>query len=302
MARRPLLSRVAWTLSDYAKRVWDNAGEDNIFFLAGGIAFNIMLVAVPFVLLLVSGLATLLNHSADQTFADVTAIIDSLLPPHAETTESPVHTMLIDIIRTRGAVGVYSAVGFIWFSTRLFGSLRSVLADVFDIETDRGIIAGKLFDIQITIMSTLLLVAYTALSAYLALATTRGVQIIERFGIRADVMGTVEYVLGRFVAFTFVALMFFGLYKFLPNRRIRWQTALLAAVFTSTMFELAKNVFTAYVAEFDPGSVYTGTLYALVIIVFWVYYAAMIFILGGEVGQVYELRRVRRLQRETFED
>ena len=302
MARRPLLSRVAWTLSDYAKRVWDNAGEDNIFFLAGGIAFNIMLVAVPFVLLLVSGLATLLNHSADQTFADVTAIIDSLLPPHAETTESPVHTMLIDIIRTRGAVGVYSAVGFIWFSTRLFGSLRSVLADVFDIETDRGIIAGKLFDIQITIMSTLLLVAYTALSAYLALATTRGVQIIERFGIRADVMGTVEYVLGRFVAFTFVALMFFGLYKFLPNRRIRWQTALLAALFTSTMFELAKNVFTAYVAEFDPGSVYTGTLYALVIIVFWVYYAAMIFILGGEVGQVYELRRVRRLQRETFED
>jgi membrane protein len=302
VARRPLVSRVAWTLRDYAKRVWDNAGEDNIFFLAGGIAFNIMLVAVPFVLLLVSGLATLLNHSADQTFADVTAIIDSLLPPHAETTESPVHTMLIDIIRTRGAVGVYSAVGFIWFSTRLFGSLRSVLADVFDIETDRGIIAGKLFDIQITIMSTLLLVAYTALSAYLALATTRGVQIIERFGIRADVMGTVEYVLGRFVAFTFVALMFFGLYKFLPNRRIRWQTALLAAVFTSTMFELAKNVFTAYVAEFDPGSVYTGTLYALVIIVFWVYYAAMIFILGGEVGQVYELRRVRRLQRETFED
>ena len=302
MAPRPLIHRIAWTLRDYAKRVWDNAGEDNIFFLAGGIAFNIMLVAVPFVLLLVSGLATLLNHSADQTFADVTAIIDSLLPPHAESNEGPVHRLLIDIIRTRGAVGVYSAIGFIWFSTRLFGSLRSVLADVFDIETDRGIIQGKLFDIQITIMSTLLLVAYTALSAYLALATTRGVQIIERLGIRADVMGTVEYLLGRLVAFTFVATMFFGLYKFLPNRRIRWQTALLAAVFTSTMFEVAKNVFTAYVAEFNPGSVYTGTLYALVIIVFWVYYAAMIFILGGEVGQVYELRRVRRLQRETFED
>jgi membrane protein len=302
VARRPFVSRIAWTLRDYVKRVWDNAGEDNIFFLAGGVAFNIMLVAVPFVLLLVSGLATLLNHSEAQTFADVTAIIDSLLPPHAETSESPVHRLLSDIIRTRGSVGAYSAIGFVWFSTRLFGSLRSVLADVFDIEIDRGIIQGKLFDIQITIMSTLLLVAYTALSAYLALATTRGVQIIERLGIRADVMGTVEYVLGRLVAFTFVALMFFGLYKFLPNRRIRWRTAMLAAVFTSTMFEVAKNVFTAYVAEFNPGSVYTGTLYALVIIVFWVYYAAMIFILGGEVAQVYELRRVRRLQRETFED
>jgi membrane protein len=300
--RRPLHIRVAWTLRDYAVRVWDNAGEDNIFFLAGGIAFNILLAVVPFVLLLVSGLATLLNHSADETFADVTAIIDSLLPPHAETPESPYHKLLIDVIRARGAVGTYSAIGFIWFSTRLFGSLRSVLADVFDIETDRGIIRGKLFDVQITIISTLLLVAYTALSAYLALATTRGIQLVERLGIRADVMSGVEYVLGRLVAFAFVAALFFGLYKFLPNRRIRWQTALLAAVFTSAMFEIAKAVFTAYIAEFNPGSIYTGTLYALVIIVFWVYYAAMIFILGGEVGQVYDLRRVRRLQRETFED
>ncbi len=87
-----------------------------------------------------------------------------------------------------------------------------------------------------------------------------------------------------------------------PTGRGAWPTALLAAVFTSTMFEIAKNVFTAYVAEFNPGSIYTGTLYALVIVVFWVYYAAMIFILGGEVAQVYELRRVRRLQRETFEE
>jgi len=302
VARRPAYLRILWTLRDYAKRVWDNSGEDNIFFLAGGIAFNILLAVVPFVLLLVSGLATLLNHSAEQTAVDVTTIIDSLLPPHAETAESPVHKLLIDIISARGAVGAYSAIGFVWFSTRLFGSLRSVLADVFDIETDRGIIQGKLFDIQITIMATLLLVAYTALSAYLALATTRGVQIFERIGIRADLMGTVEYALGRIVAFTFVATMFFSLYKFLPNRRIRWPTALLAAVFTSSMFEIAKNVFTAYVAEFNPGSLYTGTLYALVIVVFWVYYAAMIFILGGEVAQVYELRRVRRLQRETFEE
>lgn len=299
---RPFYIRLAWTLRDYAKRVWDNAGEDNIFFLAGGIAFNILLAAVPFALLLVSGLAAILNHSADETVADVTAIIDSLLPPHAETSESPVHRLLIDIISARGAIGLYGAIGFVWFSTRLFGSLRSVLADVFDIETERGIIQGKIFDVQITIIATLLLVAYTALSAYLALATTRGVELVARLGIRADVMGGVEYVFGRLIAFTFVATMFFALYKFLPNRRIRWQTALLAAVFTAGMFEVAKAVFTAYVAEFDPGSIYTGTLYALVIVVFWVYYAAMIFILGGEVGQVYELRRVRRLQRETFED
>ena len=40
----------------------------------------------------------------------------------------------------------------------------------------------------------------------------------------------------------------------------------------------------------------------LVILGVWLYYAALIFILGGEVGQVFELRRVRRLQREVFTD
>ena len=302
MPQRPVHVRLYWALRDYAKRVWDNSGEDNIFFLAGGIAFNIVLAAVPFVLLLVSGFATLLNHSAEQTTADVFSLIERLLPPHAEAGDTAVRALVNDIVRTRGAVGVYSAIGFIWFSTRLFGSLRSVLADVFDIETDRGIVQGKIFDVQITIMATLLLVAYTALSAYLALATSRGIALVVNLGIRQDVMGQVEYLFGRLLAFVFVVLMFFSLYKFLPNRKIRWKTALVASLFTSTMFEIAKNVFTAYIAEFDPGSLYTGTLYGIVIVVFWVYYAAMIFILGGEVGQVYELRRVRRLQRETFEE
>jgi uncharacterized BrkB/YihY/UPF0761 family membrane protein len=66
------------------------------------------------------------------------------------------------------------------------------------------------------------------------------------------------------------------------------------------MFEIARNVFSAYVQSFNPGSLYTGALTAIVVIVIWVYYASLIFILGGEVGQVFELRRVRRMQREVF--
>jgi membrane protein len=206
-----------------------------------------------------------------------------------------------DVIQARGAVGLYSAIGFVWFSTRLFGSLRSVLAEVFDIEQDRGIVAGKIFDIKLTIVATLLLVAYTVLSAYLAIATTRGVATLTELGMRREVMGQLEYALGRLLAFAFMTAMWYSLYKFLPNRRVRWQQALLAALFTSVLFEVARNLFALFVASFNPGSIYTGTIAAIVIVVVWVYYSATIFILGGEVAQVYELRRVRRIQRETLE-
>jgi len=177
-----------------------------------------------------------------------------------------------------------------------------VLAQIFDIDSDRGIIAGKLFDIQITIVSSLLLVAYTALNTYLALATTRGLVLLGELGVRKSMMGSLEYNIGQTIGFIFIALMFYSLYKFLPNRKIRWQTALIASLFTSFLLELAKRGFSGYVRSFNPGSLYGGTLAALIIVVVWVYYAAMIFILGGEVAQVYELRRVRRRQREAFED
>ena len=130
---------------------------------------------------------------------------------------------------------------------------------------------------------------------------SRGIRILQHLGFQSETMGRVEYWLGTLLAAAFIVLMFFALYKFLPNRRIRWQSAMLAALVTSVLFELAKTLFTTYVGKFNPGTLYTGTLYALVIIVFWVYYAALIFIIGGEVGRVYELRRVRRLQRETLE-
>jgi membrane protein len=300
MARRPLHIRVYWTARDYAKRVWDNSGEDNIFFLAGGIAFNLLLAAVPFMLLLVAGLAMILNQPTSASTAEVNAFLDRLMPPHAESTSSPIHALLDDILQAKGAIRFWSAIGFIWFTTRLFGSLRSVLAEVFDIEQDRGIIDGKIFDAKITVIATLLFVGYTSLNAYLTIATTRGFRVLTDAGLRTEVMGQLEYFFGRLLAFVFITTMFFSLYKFLPNRKIRWQTAMIAATFCSVMFEIARNLFTAYVKNFNPGSLYTGTLTAIVVAVVWVYYASVIFILGGEVGQVAELRRVRRMQHEVF--
>jgi len=302
VAQRRLAVRLGWTLRDYAKRVWDNSGEDNVFFLAGGIAFNLLLAAVPFFLLLATGLVYLLNQSPDMTTTEVLSIVDQFLPPHPTGSQSPVGSILGEIIKRRGVLGIYAAVGFIWFSTRLFGSLRTVLAAIFDIDADKGIIAGKIFDIKITVFSTLLLIGYIVLSAYLAIATTRGVLILADLGLRKEMMGALEYNLGQVLAFAFIGSMFFSLYKFLPNRKIRWRTALLAAMFTSVMLEIAKYGFGSYVRSFNPGSFYTGTVAALVVVVIWVYYAALIFILGGEVAQVYELRRVRKRQREAFED
>jgi membrane protein len=299
MAERPFLVSLGWTLRDYAKRVWDNSGEDNVLFLAGGIAFNIILAALPFILLLATGVTyilPILYRGAINSTQEVGMFIDRLLPAHSEV-NSPYHKLINDLLRTRRSLTIYSSVGFVWFSTRLFGSLRTVLASVFDIESERGIIAGKLFDVKITIVSTLLFVASVTITTYIDVASR-----MVTVGLRNDVIPNVQYWVGRTLGFVFLVLMFFALYKYLPIRRVQAKAAWVGAAFTSLCFELARTAFSYYTQTFNPASLYTGTLTAIVVVVVWCYYAALIFILGGEVGQVYQLRRVRRMQREVFTD
>ena len=273
-----------------------------MLFLAGGIAFNILLAAVPFVLLLVWFLTYLLQRSPAGASEVVTHYLDKLLPSHIENPDAPTHKIISAILTSNKNLGLWSSLSFVWFSTRLFGSLRTVLASVFDIDSERGIIAGKIFDVKITLLSTVLITANTLISTYVLIATRSSVQVLEDLGIRADVMGQARAWGTHLVASTLLAVMFFALYKFLPIRRVRTKTAWVAALFTSVMFEAAKLIFGIYVRSFNPSSLYTGTVAAVVVVVFWVYYAALIFILGGEVGQVYDLRRTRKRQREVLSD
>ena len=297
----PLPARIWAGIKDYARRVWDNSAEDDIFFLASAVAFNILVAAVPFVLLLLAGLGYWLNHTPAETRADLWNFIEALLPPHAEAADSPYHKVLDEIVRTRRSVGVISAIAFAFLATRLFGSLRAALGQVFDVRLQRGIIKGKLYDTVLTFMATALFVAYTGVSAYLRLATSRGVQALHELGFQQNVMSRVEFVAASLGASVAIALMFFALYKALPNRPVRWQPAAIGAVMTTVLLELAKVTFSHYAQTMMPRGLYAGTLFSVVVVVFWVYYAALIFLLGGEVGQVSDIRHAMRLQREAFE-
>jgi membrane protein len=288
---------VAWgaALADYLRRIWHHSAEDDLLFLASGVAFGILLAALPFVLLVMSGLATLLNETPERTALSVHQLLDTLLPRHAGPSEESVHKLIDDILKSRGALGIWGAIGYFWFTSRLFGALRSALSQVLDFGTQRGVVAGKLHDFRLTVVSTLLLTGYLALTAYVAIATSRGAEFFVNLGLRSDVMSGLEYLVGRLLAFVLVVALIFLLYRFIPVRGIPSRAALAGAITASIVFELTRIAY-AYLTNFlSPATIYTGTLYTVVSIVFWVYYSAIIFLLGGEVARVYEIRSANRV-------
>lgn len=286
-------------MRDYVRRIYKHSAEDDLFFLASGLAFSILLAVLPFALLIVSALAFLPTLTPDAS-ASVHEVLDRLLPTHREGLSGPVHALVDDVLRSRGALGIWSAILYLWFSARLYGALRSALARVFDVDTQRGIIAGKLFDFRMTVATSVLAIAYIVLNAYITIATRSGVEYLRRLGIRDDVMGGLEHAFSRLLAFALVLGLFWGVYRFIPVKRVHTSSILLGAAVAAVLFEMARALYTSVTLASGPGSIYSGTLYTIVSVVFWVYFAAFILLLGGEVARVHELRRLAALPRTTL--
>jgi membrane protein len=290
--------RILHGTADFVARVYHKAGQDDIFFLAGGVAFNVLVAAVPFLLLLVAVFGFVLPAAVENPQEAAVEYVLDFLPASAVVIDFT-RAIVADIIAGRTQAGAFGLLLFVWFSTRFIGSLRSVLREVFDLQEDRGIVGGKLFDAGMVLVAGTLFLANAGITVAIEAIHTYGVALLgvgEWSEVRA-----LQAVWGQLLAFAFIFLMFVLMYRYLPARHTAWRIALVAATFTAVVWELLKAAFAWYVANVADYSSTYGYLATLIILVFWIYYSAVVFILGGQVGQIYDLTRIRRKQRELLE-
>jgi membrane protein len=283
---------------DFARRVFVKADQDQIFFMAGAIAFNVLIAIVPLTLgaLGVAGLilqARYVGNPADP----VLAYLVSVMPPvSGRVRGAGAGNVLSGLIEQSTGVLSVSTLILIWVSTRLVGTLRTALREIFDIQQDRGIVAGKIFDVKMVITAGTLLAINVFLTVALDLLGHYGLDFL---GLDPDAFTGFSRAYTTAGAFVSIWIMFVLIYRYLPARRIQWRTAFTAATFTSVLFELLKAGFTWYVRNADYTTAY-GSLATLILVFLWVYWVAIVFILGGEVAQVAALQRIRRRQKERL--
>lgn len=302
-----LASELWDALREYSVRVFEKSVDDNVFVLASGLTFSILVAAIPFLLIIVALASLTLAAAAqasgiepiDQLRHYLDVIVPVLSSDFATLPERNLPEEVIEWVVTRGqAIGLISFVAFTWFSTRLFGSLRAVLREILDLRQSRGLIQGKIFDAEMVLVSSVLFILNIAVTISVNLGKARGFRFL---GLSPTSVGILETIYAAVASLVFIFVLFLLVYKFLPARRVPWRMALTAATFTAICWELLKLGFSVYLTRFaDYSSVYGG-LATLIIVVIWVYYLSVAFVLGAEVAQVHELRRVRRLQMEVLE-
>ena len=76
--------------------------------------------------------------------------------------------------------------------------------------------------------------------------------------------------------------MFAAIYRVLPDTTIYWSHLLLGAFVIALLFTVGKSLIGWYLGQAAPNSAY-GAAGALIVLMFWVYYSAPIFLFGAEL-------------------
>jgi membrane protein len=254
--------------------------RDNAFFLAMGLAFNLLLYFLPLILLMISALGyTVLEH--ERAMVEVQSVVRQFLP-HSE---QAIADNLEAIISNRGLLGLAGFFFFLIFSSTLFGSVRHVLNIVFKAERRRGFFHGIGHDFLMMLMTALLLVLGITFASLLALARAFGA---EQLPMMTPVLEIILSAVGKLFAWLFLFVTFYVFYRFAPARTLP-RSALLIASFSATiLFELARWAFAWYVAFASDALAVYGALAGLMLFFFWLYYASMIFVLGAQIGLACE--------------
>ncbi len=290
MVRRKLAIPLAWlrqTAKDLRVLGWAFVQfyNDNGFFLSSGITFNILINLIPFIMLLLALIGTYLYNDQD-VLNQVRHYLRSIAP----SLDPKITRNLLGIIQNRKIVGIIGFGGLIWVSTLVFSSLRIALNMVFRVKRGRGILLGTGVDLLMILLVTVLLL--------LSMVLTSAVTFIEGYEslLPIDIGLTLRWVLKYPLPFLFTWCMFFLIYKIIPDRTVRFNSALRAALFASLLWELAKHLFGLYVAHLAGYSILYGSLSTVAIFIFWVYYSAAILLVGGEFAYLLEKERMGSME------
>src|SRR5947208_13338052 len=104
-------------------------------------------------------------------------------------------------------------------------------------------------------------------------------------------------VLNAIVSLAIFTLLFTAIYKVLPDTTIPWRDLVLGAFVTAALFTVGKSLIGIYLGRAAPSSPY-GAAGALIVLMFWTYYSAQIFLFGAELTKAIAEQRALRDCRE----
>jgi membrane protein len=160
----------------------------------------------------------------------------------------------------------------------VFGEMHTALNATFKAKP----IDEPIFSVIRTRAASLGLVAALGFMLVVSLAASAGLSALGHVlqGIFAGKI--LLAILNTVISLAIFTLLFTAIYKVLPDTTIPWRDLVLGAFVTAVLFTIGKSLIGIYLGRAAPSSPY-GAAGALIVLMFWTYYSAQIFLFGAEL-------------------
>jgi membrane protein len=289
----------------YARGLYRQLSDKDVFLWAQAIAFKVLITIVPVIILATGVLGQILRRA--KPFEVVRRFIEDFLPPYRSEGILAFLQQLADASGKLTLVGVF---GLLFSAVILFTTLRVAVSNVFQEEwhENRTILGGYLFDIRMVGQVGLFFILSLGLTLATQYLNTAGAEFIERVGLNyvwlRQGWRQAFQLLSLLIPFLLTTAMFFQLLYFIPKPHPPRRSVLIGALTTGVLWEAAKYGFTFYATRagrFDyggEGSTPIGDTFGIIIaFVFWVYYSGIVLLIGAVVALLHE--KAHRARRQT---
>ena len=194
----------------------------------------------------------------------------------------------------RGAMAIASIVMLIVGATGAFVQLQDALNTTWRVKPDpsqggiKAFIGKRMLSFgMILVIGFLLLISFVLA----ALITAFG-DVLKQYlgGAGAIIAQIVQIVLGLAVTWA----LFASIFKLLPDAEIGWKDVAMGAFVTALLFTVGRVGIGFYLGHSQTASAF-GAAAALAVLLIWIYYAAMILLLGAEFTRVWINRHGRAI-------
>lgn len=283
----PAWHRFVKFFKHYFGGLYDRLDRHHVFLLSGGLAFSLFVCIVPLTLIIFWILGKILDSA--EVEVQIVHLIDTVIPydTYAQFVREIIFDRVHEVIKYRNLAGFVGIIGLFFAASGFASSLRTVLNKVFGTDLDINIFLGKLRDFLVIILVVLsflvMIFALPLLDFFRTLAeSTEYLQVFNR----AIFQRAFTSLFSLFIMY----LIFSVTYKFMPIIKIRKRSVLIGALWASILWVTAKIIFGLYLSTFTTFSRIYGAYAFVIVIAFWIYYTSAVFIVGAEVGKLFDER------------
>lgn len=272
------------TFKELARRVWQEASEDNLFGRAAELAYYFLLALFPFLIFLLSLISFI--PGAQETIFNW---LSRLMPSDAL---GLINVWVEDVFNERSSGLLSFGIIFaLWAASTGMAALMATLNTVYEVKEGRPFWKARLVALGLTAAVCVLVIGGAALITFadqLATLVAAWLGLAEQLDA---VWAFIRYVLG-------LSMMVIGLgaiYYFAPNARHRWKWITPGAAFAVAAFVVVSYLFSLYL-RFAPSYDATyGSLGAVIVLMLWLYLMGLIVFIGGEINSELDKARSKQL-------